>query len=108
MRIEETRVNVRHLRFILYFFGTLAAIVLILRLFMPFRQIWEGWKKIAHKLGIINTYILLTVMYFLVIPVFALMAGKKRLRLKLKPDAKSYWEDVKPLSNTMEDASRPF
>jgi len=99
---------VRHLRFVLYFFGALAALVLVLRLFIPFRQIWEGWKKIAHKLGVIQTNILLTVLYFLIIPIFALIAGKKRLRLKLDPAATSYWEDVKPLSNSIEDAGRPF
>lgn len=98
----------RHLRFALYFFAALAAIVLMLRLFMPFRQIWEGWKKIAHKLGVIQTNILLTVVYFLVIPIFALIAGKKRLRLKLDPNTASYWEDVKPLPHSLEDASRPF
>lgn len=108
MRVEETKADVKYWQFVLCFFCAIAAIVLILRLFVPFRQIWEGWKKIAHKLGIINTYILLTVVYFLVIPVFALIAGKKRLRLKLEPGAASYWEDVKPLSNTMKDASRPF
>ena len=98
----------RHLRFVLYFFSALTAIVLVLRLFMPFRQIWEGWKKIAHKMGVIQTHILLTVVYFLVIPVFAMFAGRKRLRLKLDPAAASYWEDVKPTSNTLEDAGRPF
>lgn len=98
----------RHLWFVLYFFGAVAALVLILRLFMPFRQIWEGWKKIAHKLGVIQTNILLTVVYFLIIPIFALIAGKKRLRLKLEPDAASYWEEVKPLPHSLEDAGRPF
>lgn len=98
----------KHLLLVLYFFAALAAVVLVLRLFMPFRQIWEGWKKIAHRLGVWQTNFLLTLLYFLIIPVFALIAGKKRLRLKLDPAAASYWEDVKPLSNSIEDAGRPF
>jgi hypothetical protein len=98
----------KHLLLVLYFFAALATVVLVLRLFMPFRQIWEGWKKIAHKLGVIQTNILLTVVYFLILPIFALIAGRKRLRLKLDPTSASYWEDVKPLSNSIEDAGRPF
>jgi len=92
----------------LYFFGTLAVIVLALRLFMPFREIWERWKKIAHKLGLWQTNLILTLVYFLIIPVFTLFAGRKRLRLKLDPNAASYWEEVKPLPHSMEDAHRPF
>jgi len=83
-------------------------VVLALRPFMPFRQIWEGWKKIAHRLGVWQTNLLLTLVYFLIIPVFALIAGRKRLRLKLDRDAATYWEDVKPLPSTLEEATRPF
>lgn len=92
----------------LCFFGAIALVVLVLRLFMPFREIWEQWKKIAHRLGVWQTNFLLTLLYFLVIPPFALIAGKKRLRLKLDRDAATYWEDVKPLPHSLEEAARPF
>lgn len=98
----------KYLLFPLCFFGALAVMVLVLRLFMPFREIWERWKKIAHRLGIWQTNLILTLMYFLIIPVFALIAGRKRLRLKLDPSAATYWEDVKPLSHSLEEAHRPF
>ncbi|MCX7826406.1 MAG: hypothetical protein N2689_12735 [Verrucomicrobiae bacterium] len=92
----------------LCFFGALAVVVLALRLFMPFREIWERWKKTAHRLGVWQTNFILTLVYFLVIPVFALIAGRRRLRLKLDPQATTYWEDVKPLSDSLEEAHRPF
>jgi len=98
----------RYLMVPLYVFGAVAVVVLALRLFMPFRQIWKGWKKIAHRLGVWQTNLLLTLVYFLIIPVFALIAGRKRLRLKLDRDAATYWEDVKPLPSTLEEATRPF
>ncbi len=98
----------RHLWLPLCFFGALAVVVLVLRLFMPFREIWGRWKKVAHRLGVWQTNLILTLVYFLIIPLFSLLAGKKRLRLKLDPQATSYWEDVKPLPHSMEDAQRPF
>ncbi len=55
----------RHLRFVFYFFGALAVIVLVLRLFMPFQEIWDRWKKIAHRLGVWQTNLILTLLYFL-------------------------------------------
>ena len=94
--------------FPLYFFGAVAVIVLALRLFMPFREIWERWKKVAHRLGVWQTNFILTLLYFLIIPVFALIAGKKRLRLNLDPAAATYWEDVKPLPHSLEEAGKPF
>lgn len=94
--------------FPLYFFGAVAAIVMALRLFMPFREIWERWKKVAHRLGVWQTNLILALLYFLIIPVFALIAGKKRLQLKLDPAAATYWEDVKPLPHSLEEAGRPF
>jgi hypothetical protein len=29
--------------------------------------LWKGWKKFAHVLGIVNTHILLTVAYFIIL-----------------------------------------
>jgi cytochrome b561 len=98
----------RYLQIPLYFFGALAVIVLVLRLFMPFREIWRRWKQVAHRLGVWQTNLILTLLYFLIIPLFALLAGRKRLRLKLDPAATTYWEDVTPLPHTLEDAHRPF
>ena len=98
----------KHLRYILYVCGVLAAVMAALRLFMPFRQIWAGWKKIAHRLGVWQARFLLTCLYFLVIPFFALVAGRKRLRLKWDPTAASYWEEARPLPHSLEEAGRPF
>lgn len=31
------------------------------------QQLWAGWKRVAHRLGRIQTAILMTIVYFLVI-----------------------------------------
>lgn len=95
-------------QWVLCVYGAVAVFVLVLRPFMTFREMWRRWMPIAHKIGVAMTHVMLTLLYFLIIPIFALIAGKKRLRLKLDPNAASYWEDVKPLPHTLEDAARPF
>jgi len=37
------------------------------------RALWAGWKAFAHRLGVINTFIILTVFYFVVIGISALI-----------------------------------
>jgi hypothetical protein len=32
-----------------------------------FKKIWQGWKKIAHKIGRFQTLVILTIVYFLII-----------------------------------------
>lgn len=36
-------------------------------------KIWQGWKKIAHAIGKVNTRILLTLFYFIIIGFVALI-----------------------------------
>lgn len=60
------------------------------------------WEKSGHVLGIVNTYILLTLVCFLVImPLGWLMriAGKDLLGRKLLPQAKTYWEPTASISS---------
>lgn len=60
-------------------------------LFHPFRRAME---ILGHYLGIVNTYILLTLIYFfLFIPTgwIRKIFGKDSLRLKWDPKATSYW-----------------
>ncbi|WP_461453554.1 SxtJ family membrane protein [Mucilaginibacter sp.] len=60
----------------------------------PMRLIWD---KIGHILGTINTYILLTVFYFLILsPLGMLMRlfGKDILKVKWVKNKNSYWEST--------------
>jgi hypothetical protein len=60
----------------------------------PLRLVWD---KIGHVLGTINTYVLLTVFYFLILsPLGVLMRlfGKDILKLKWIKNKDSYWEST--------------
>jgi hypothetical protein len=62
-----------------------------------------GWDKLGHVLGIINTYILLSLFYCVILTPLGLMMrllGKDILKLKKSNSQISYWE----LSPTTEES----
>ena len=77
--------------------SVIAIILLTLALTKP---IWLtplriAWDKIGHVLGIINTYVLLTVFYCLILTPLGLLMrlfGKDILKLKRSDSQLSYWE----------------
>lgn len=72
--------------------------------------LWLGWKKFAHVLGIINTKILLTITYLIVIALAALfvrLMGKDLLDRRMKPAA-SYWHERDQQEVTLESVRRSF
>lgn len=74
------------------------------------KKFWVFWKKFAHRLAIIQTTIILTLFYFLMIGVFALVAkllGKDLLDKKWKQN-KSFWKEKEKLSMAVENARRQF
>jgi hypothetical protein len=85
------------------------AAVLLLSLAAPTaaRPVYVGWMTFAVTLGRIVTTILLTVMFFVLLPVFALIRLADPLRTKLGK-ADSYWEDHPPYEDTLERNLRPF
>jgi hypothetical protein len=75
-----------------------------------FSLIWRGWKKFAHVLGIINTRILLTVSYFVILAFAAVITkitGKDLLERRMKP-AQSYYHEHEPVQATLEACRRQF
>ena len=72
--------------------------------------LWQGWKKFAHVLGIINTRILLTLTYITVIAIVAIISrliGADLLdrRMKRRP---SYWHDREAADASLEAVRRQF
>ena len=67
------------------------------------KRLWQGWKKFAHKLGVIQTYIIITLFYWIIVPIFSLIRFQNPLRLR-QPDGRSFWIERKPIDNTMERA----
>ncbi|MDH3198918.1 MAG: hypothetical protein OEO21_11835 [Candidatus Krumholzibacteria bacterium] len=72
--------------------------------------VWRGWKKFAHVLGIVNTKILLTVSYFVIIALVSIISKILRADLidrRLRPQP-SYWHDREPLSANLDSCRRQF
>lgn len=38
----------------------------------PLRRLWNGWRKVAHAIGHVQSLLILTVVYFVVVGPFAL------------------------------------
>ncbi|PYN94142.1 MAG: hypothetical protein DMD91_28640 [Candidatus Rokuibacteriota bacterium] len=42
------------------------------------RRLWQGWKRIAHKIGDFQARVLLTIFYFVIVAPFGLKAKTPR------------------------------
>ena len=74
------------------------------------KKIWAGWKWFAHKLGVFNTKVLLTITYFVIIALVAIIArllGRDLLdrRFKLK---ESYWHPKEQANIDLDACKRQF
>lgn len=71
-----------------------------------FKSLWNAWKRFAKVLGRIQTMILLTVIYFVIIPIFSLLRLKDPLKKRLIGE--SYWQPFKSRPLTLENFQRMF
>jgi hypothetical protein len=75
-----------------------------------FSMVWRGWKAFAHILGIVNTRILLTLTYFIIIAVGsigAFIARQDLLDRRMRPE-KSYWREREHSDVSLEGCRRQF
>jgi hypothetical protein len=70
--------------------------------------LYVGWMSIGMFLGAIMTFVLMSVLFIVLLPIFTLIRFKDPLRLKLKPPGESYWEDYREHEPTLERTARPF
>jgi hypothetical protein len=74
----------------------------------PFgKALWQGWKKVAHKIGVAQTGVILTLFYWLIVPVFSLIRLQNPLRLRL-PAGRSFWIERPPADHSLERARQQF
>ena len=67
----------------------------------------RAWMKIVRPIGIFQTWLIVTAVYVVVVPVFSLKRFTDPLRLRLRGD--SYWEPRKPLDKlSLDRFHRPF
>ena len=83
-------------------FGVLAAVAPRSLVFL-----YKPWMALAHVLGQVMTFVLMTVFYFTILFPFTLVRIKDPLRLSYKKDA-SYWEPYRNPEPTLERFYRPF
>ncbi|MCI0450844.1 MAG: hypothetical protein L0Z51_00470 [Candidatus Latescibacteria bacterium] len=72
--------------------------------------LWRGWKKFAHVLGIINTRILLTISYFVILAVASIITkvlGKDILDRRMKA-APTFYHPHEPVQASLEACRRQF
>ena len=72
------------------------------------RPVYVAWMSAVTPLGIVVSTIMLTVLFVLLLPVFALVVRLgDPLRRKLRRGG-TYWEDYRPHEATLERTARPF
>jgi hypothetical protein len=72
--------------------------------------VWRGWKTFAHALGVVNTKILLTLTYFIILAIVAILGrlfGADLLDKRLKHES-SYWRKRKPTDVTIDSCRHQF
>ena len=63
------------------------------------RALWKGWLRLARAIGTVNTVLLLTVLYWLVVVPLGLvlrLLGKDPLRLR-RGSEPTRWHEKRPL-----------
>jgi len=69
------------------------------------KKIWQGWKKIAHKIGVAQTYVIVTLFYWLIVPFFSLIRLQNPLRLRPATEG-SFWLERKSAPNALDQAKQ--
>ncbi|HEX8117037.1 MAG TPA: SxtJ family membrane protein, partial [Pyrinomonadaceae bacterium] len=93
-------------------FGTLGGMLLVVGLLIPpaARVFHTSWMGLAALLGHVNSRVLLTLMYYLVVTPYGFvtrLAGRDPLRRR-GAEAESYWVERKTTRQTREQFERLF
>ena len=74
------------------------------------RKLWALWKAFAHRLGRVQTAVLLSLIYHVAVGPLGLLgrlSGRDLLGLKPAPGA-SYWAALPDTTRTLERARKQF
>jgi hypothetical protein len=71
------------------------------------KRLWEGWKKLAHRIGNFQARVILTVLYFTAILPFGVIArfASDPMRIKHPPTG---WTPIPEDQNNMDWAHRQW
>ena len=71
--------------------------------------LYRGWMAFAHGLAIVNTTLLLSIVYFILIGPMSLIARVLRKDLLgHRQTVKSAWKNKEPLAHTLEQSRHQF
>ena len=71
------------------------------------KALWRGWVKVAHAIGKFNTALILTVIFFVLLPFFSLWRLKDPLGLKAMDDDTT-WIEREPFEPAVDRFTRPY
>ena len=76
----------------------------------PLKLLWRTWLKLAHFIGKVNTMILLTLFYVIIIGIVKLITllGREDLLDERWKDRPSYWQKREPKPFTQEAFLKPY
>ena len=72
------------------------------------RRAWEGWKKIAHVIGVFNTRVIMSILYFLIVLPFGLVFRVVSDPLQMKEPAGSNWVALPQHAHNLDTAHDQF
>ncbi len=74
------------------------------------RILYKAWMAFAHALAVINTTLILTIVYVILMgPMWLVMKVRRRDLLdRTIENAQSYWKPKDPIQHTMEQSRRQF
>ena len=76
------------------------------KLFPPISWIYALWKKISSILGVVMSFIILTILWIVGFGIYAIILKIITLPLYFAKKPKSYWIDIKP--TTVESMKHQF
>ena len=72
------------------------------------RRAWEGWKKIAHVIGVFNTRVIMSILYFLIVLPFGLVFRLFSDPLQLREPTESNWVAQPQQDHNLDTARNQF
>ncbi len=72
------------------------------------RRAWEGWKRIAHVIGVFQTRLIMTILFFIIVLPIGLIARAASDPLHLRPRKDGNWVPLQPHPHSIESAHQQF
>jgi hypothetical protein len=72
------------------------------------RPIYLVWMTVAGYMGVVSSFIVLSLLFFVALPPFSLIRLLDPLRKKLNGSGQSYWEKPVVHEATLERMAKPF